>query len=75
MGEKQFKIPLEKEEKTNGVPEIKQPIVVRAETCCLTCGGYKRLRWTERVDGTRVIKEACLYCLCRFHTKQNDEDH
>jgi hypothetical protein len=49
--------------------------VVRSSECCLTCGGNKRLQWLEHIDGRRVIKEVCLYCLTRCHTKRNEEDH
>lgn len=49
--------------------------VVRSKQCCLTCGGNKRLQWTERQDGKKVIKEACLYCITKIHTPYNEADH
>jgi len=49
--------------------------VVRSKECCLTCGGNKRLQWIEKVDGKKVIKEACLYCITKDHTEANRRDH
>lgn len=69
-----FSIPLSDEEEKDLIP-MGKIIVVRSEEVCLTCGGYKRLQWVERVDGTRTIKEACLYCLTNVHTKANERDH
>jgi hypothetical protein len=49
--------------------------VVKSKECCLTCGGNKRLQWIERVDGKRVVKEACLFCITKIHTAANRRSH
>ena len=49
--------------------------IVHSKNCCLTCGGNKRIQWTEKVDGKKVIKEACIYCLTKNHTHSNEVDH
>jgi hypothetical protein len=47
--------------------------IVKSKQCCLTCGKNSRIQWIERQDGKKVIKEACLYCICRVHTAANRE--
>lgn len=49
--------------------------VVKSKECCLTCGGNKRIQWIEKVDGKKVIKEACLFCITKNHTFANRSDH
>jgi len=69
-----FEVRLDNDKATNQ-KENNTVKVVRSSTCCLTCGGTKRIQWLEKVDGTKVLKEACLYCLTKVHTKANEEDH
>jgi len=72
-----FEIPLEEvRENHNGIKDGKFIIVrVPPTECCLTCGGLKRLRWMEKDNGKHMMKEACLFCLTKTHTKQNQLDH
>lgn len=72
-----FEIQLEEQGNHNGQHKdlLGSIRVVRAKQCCLTCGGNKRLQWIERVDGKKLIKEACLYCITKIHTEANRRDH
>jgi hypothetical protein len=47
--------------------------VVKSKQCCLTCGKNTRIQWIEKQNGKKVVKEACLYCICRIHTAANRE--
>jgi len=72
-----FSIPLKKLSSKKEKKDLKmgKHIVVRAKECCLTCGGTKRLRWVQKVDGTKVVKEVCLFCITTTHTAANRRDH
>jgi len=67
-----FSVPLGKKPRKD-LPKMGVFIVVIAEEPCLTCGHYKRMRWVERVDGKKVLKEACLFCITKVHTAANRE--
>jgi cytochrome c5 len=57
-----FTIPLNETKKRVELP-MGKIVVTKADEVCLTCGGFKRLQWMEKVDGNKVIKEVCLYCI------------
>lgn len=66
-------IPLNNNVQKRNLPKMGTYRVVIAEEICLTCGHRKRMQWVERVDGKRVLKEACLFCITKLHTKANRE--
>lgn len=67
-----FSVPLNNKKDKN-VPKMGTYRVVIASEACLTCGHYKRMQWVERIDGKRVLKEACLFCITKIHTAANRE--
>jgi hypothetical protein len=69
-----FSVPLGEPKKEDTVPMGKM-IIVRSPEICLTCGGTKRLKWTEKVDGRKVEKQVCLFCVTKIHTAANRRDH
>lgn len=67
-----FSVPLNNKMKKN-LPRMGTFRVVIASEPCLTCGHYKRMQWVERVDGKKVVKEVCLFCVTKHHTAANRE--
>jgi hypothetical protein len=67
-----FKVPFETKKKKEEL-RLGTHRVVLAEDPCLTCGHYRRLQWMERVDGKKKLKEVCLFCVTKIHTKANRE--
>jgi hypothetical protein len=73
----QFKIPLENiegQEREKLINEVEGKSVVRvSDEPCLTCGHKTRLVRIREVEGKKVLVSDCLYCMCRYHLKSNDE--
>lgn len=73
----QFKIPLEnleKDERNKLIEEIEGKSVVRVgDEPCLTCGHKTRLLRIREVEGNKILVSDCLYCMCKYHLKSNDE--
>jgi len=54
------------------VGEVK---VIKDDEICLTCSGVRRIVWAELIGNKKIIKKACLSCLCsRCLTARNRED-
>lgn len=72
-----FEIQLEEHEnqQDNHKDLLNSVRVIHAPQCCLTCGGNKHIQWIERVDGKKVVKEACLFCITKIHTAANRREH
>ena len=62
-----FEIQLEERDEHDGNHKdiLNSVRVIKSKECCLTCGGYKRIEWIERVDGKKVTKQACLFCVSK----------
>jgi hypothetical protein len=37
-------------------------LIVNADSCCLTCGRHKRMKYTQHIDGKLFVIEECIYC-------------